>query len=1399
MKKLTFLLISLFACLLSFAGEVTEQQALQIAQKFMQGKHFKQQNLRRAPSAASSNAYYVFNAENNGGFVIVAGDDRMTEILGYAERGSFDLANAPENVRWWLSLYEKAATSATEQLPMAAPHRAEETKAAIAPFITTTWGQNYPYNTQCPQIDGTNCLTGCVATAMAQVMNYTRCPEGETDEIAAYTTKTNGLSLPKLDATTFPWDNMTNDDVARLMRYCGQSVSTDYGIGESGAYDVRIPGALVGKFGYDKAIRLVYRNGYNSETWENMIYAELQAGRPVIYGGQSNMGGHSFIVHGYQDGRLYINWGWDGSYDGYFELPALTPMYDNDRIYSREQTAIIGIQKSTGGDTANMPKVTVTKLELTSETSVTRTSTSDDFTGISIETTLMNSFADEQTAQIGYALYQGDEQKQVISSENISFTPAVAFTSTATLSFDSALADGTYRIVPVYREDETKAWTADEGSNYRYVEATIAGSSLELKKMPDAAHDERLKFNIISDDEVEVAASGQDIEGDIVIPEIVEIYGKVYKVTAIAEAGFKNCENLSSIKMHSGINEFGWQCFAFCKRIKDIIIPKSLKLNINHGNYGFFVGCENLTDIIIEDGNTVFTVSDGALLTDDGKGMVAYAPGLQVKNYVMPETIEWMSQCVFSDNNNIETVRMSSKLSKIERYTFYNCKSLKTVYLPDNLQSIEVWAFVNSSIEEIDLPSKLKVIEQYSFTGCDLLKQITIPQSVVTIGENAFGGCISLESITVRNAAPLSISETVFQGGKLVDGYWVDNVIYDNTLLYVPFGRSKYYQQAVGWGKFTHIEEINMPDVDVNDNPFENIEENQMILGHYRGEEIGENGFGGEARGKYKACIGIFKEALMPFNGSKIKAVRFALTNTNIKNVKFWIGSSRNKQDISLQDVNEIAMGWNIVKLEEYYTIQNDSIFIGIEYDSEIENNYPISYIGTGIANLETGCGFLYGPYGENGENEWVDVLSYIPYSGRLNIQCIIEGDNIPMYDIHMVSKEFHEYGDPIKYFKQGKNSSFMTYVAMKDWGKQSVGKDYELIGYVDGNPLSEFNGNESQPMVSNPVDYYRVDGNIKADYQIGSHKFKVAVKSIKGKLPDFPLDDTASKEIKIYSKDMGRQKQLVQLYTATWCPDALSINREVDLLKKDNPNVVQVSFHSGDEMSCVAGNEYYKLTPFAVDVSYNRYMGAGHHGFVNTHIDDLFNMPAFADVHISSSYDEKKRQLDIIVKGSRNEEFLPVHGFTNLTVLLTEDDVVAPQYDSGNDVWISEYKHQAVLRTNVSAVWGDPIEWNGDNYEMNYSIRLHEDWNKDNMHIVAFLAKPFDGSNFTDIEVMNCNDFAVKDAEIIESTGIREISVTNPADIYTLQGHKVRMKATTLEGLPKGGYIVNGKKVVVK
>ncbi len=175
MKKILLTLLAVMATVATNAEQVSKQQALQKAQQFMPGKQFGEARAyARSEGSSEGKPFYIFNVENDGGFVIVSGDDRLKSILGYANHGNFDLNNMPENVRWWLGQYERAILSlnSTRPAPIAkrsATRGMSEVKNAITPFITTTWGQYYPYNNQCPSYNNENCITGCIATAMAQV------------------------------------------------------------------------------------------------------------------------------------------------------------------------------------------------------------------------------------------------------------------------------------------------------------------------------------------------------------------------------------------------------------------------------------------------------------------------------------------------------------------------------------------------------------------------------------------------------------------------------------------------------------------------------------------------------------------------------------------------------------------------------------------------------------------------------------------------------------------------------------------------------------------------------------------------------------------------------------------------------------------------------------------------------------------------------------------------------------------------------------------------------------------------------------------------------------------------------------------------------------------------------
>lgn len=365
MKK-TFSFILLFhVALLCGAARISNEKAISLAREFMQSrqKANRSKGIRFSDSQLSTTQLFngsvvAVNSLANG-FVLLSGDADSELILGYADRGSFDFDNAPDNVKAWLQGYADQL-KAMENNPAAKQRAMQNTapKAAIEPLIQTMWDQTKPYNDQC-----SGCLTGCVATAMAQVINYHKWPTGEVAAVRDVYS-----DMPELPAATMDWDNMLdvykageyNADqaaaVAQLMRYCGLSVNMKYGLNASSASSEAIPEALINTFGYSKTTRLVYRKNYTIDSWDNLLYKELAASRPVIYTGAVTFAsGHAFVVDGYEDGYYHVNWGWSGKCDGYFLISVLNP-HDNSGSgasptaggYGLYQSAIIGVQKENG-------------------------------------------------------------------------------------------------------------------------------------------------------------------------------------------------------------------------------------------------------------------------------------------------------------------------------------------------------------------------------------------------------------------------------------------------------------------------------------------------------------------------------------------------------------------------------------------------------------------------------------------------------------------------------------------------------------------------------------------------------------------------------------------------------------------------------------------------------------------------------------------------------------------------------------------------------------------------------------------------------------------------------------------------------------------------------------------
>lgn len=313
-------------------------------------------------SAEEEASYYVFNIGEGGGFVIVSGDDRVAPVIGYSTTASFDPGNMPDNMRGWLSECERiiayAQTLPENPYPVAKIRAAAED--SVRPMVTTQWGQGNPYNMRCPRIGRENALTGCVATAMAQIMKYHKWPERAPEGTGGYLVSGKPKTINDMseEFETFDWDKMRDsykkfgsdpqkEAVANLMAACGAGVWMQYESGASGAYVSDVATSLVQNMGYDENVSYVLRDAFPNDEWLNLIKSELREGRPVLYAGSSNaMGAHAFVCDGYDgNGLFHINWGWDGMDDGYFNLDLLAPATVGYAGFSYSQEAIVGIQK----------------------------------------------------------------------------------------------------------------------------------------------------------------------------------------------------------------------------------------------------------------------------------------------------------------------------------------------------------------------------------------------------------------------------------------------------------------------------------------------------------------------------------------------------------------------------------------------------------------------------------------------------------------------------------------------------------------------------------------------------------------------------------------------------------------------------------------------------------------------------------------------------------------------------------------------------------------------------------------------------------------------------------------------------------------------------------------------
>jgi hypothetical protein len=459
-----------------------------------------------AESLVPLNCFYVFNINNNG-FVIVAADDRVNPILAYSDESVFDPIKIPINVSDLLAEYTAQIHNVIETAMDASPEVINDwqilenarvsknfaKKGVVGPLVQTKWNQTPAYSSYCPFDSTSNihCVPGCVATAMAQIMKYWNYPlNGKGHH--KYKHPNYGVLSVNFDSATYNWGLMpntvnmsNNEEVARLMYHAGVGVKMNYSPTSSGALHYTLPGdtalrcaetVLKYNFGYSRNLKSIFKNSYTPLAWYSILKSELDAGRPILFSGDSGPGddGHCFINDGYDNYLLHINWGWGGAYDGYFATQALTPtgvgIGGGGGDYSSSQVATIDIIP----EPLQPPIESVFNLNLAGNITIDPVNPAFG-QNITIQAPVHNASPDIFIGAIRAGLYDRDNNLLQLSSSIYDYGE---FDANTTLNFyihpgwGQFLAQGTYKVQMVYKH-ESENWHKIEGATDSIVDSVF--------------------------------------------------------------------------------------------------------------------------------------------------------------------------------------------------------------------------------------------------------------------------------------------------------------------------------------------------------------------------------------------------------------------------------------------------------------------------------------------------------------------------------------------------------------------------------------------------------------------------------------------------------------------------------------------------------------------------------------------------------------------------------------------------------------------------------------------------------------------------------------------------------------------------------------------------------------